>query len=450
VNAAATQTGVAPGLRVGVSDVPDSNCERRILAGRSVPKRARDDRPATTVTANAGCGRVVWEGVSTVKVLNVVGARPNFMKMAPIVEAMNKDPGRFEHLLIHTGQHYDDRMSKSFFADLGMPRPDINLEVGSGSHAEQTARIMVEFEKVCLKERPDLVLVVGDVNSTMACAITAKKLCIKVAHVEAGLRSRDMSMPEEINRLCTDVLSDYLFTTDHFANENLRAEGISPDRIFFVGNVMIDTLLKHRELARGLGLAERWGLEPRRYATLTLHRPSNVDDAVILRGILDALAQVAKEIPIVFPIHPRTRKMVELFGLASYFSDIGTSSGLWVTDPLGYLEFLHLNMHATAIITDSGGLQEEATVLGVPCITLRHNTERPITCEVGTNYVVGNTRDNIVRYALRVLEGNLRSPGVPEKWDGKAAERIVDIFAARNHLTAPEAALGPRLSVPAV
>jgi UDP-N-acetylglucosamine 2-epimerase (non-hydrolysing) len=253
------------------------------------------------------------------------------MKMAPIIEAMNRYPGEIEHLLVHTGQRYDDRMSKSFFADLGMPMPDMDLEVGSGSHAEQTARIMVEFEKVCLQERPDLVIVVGDVNSTLACTITAKKLGIKVAHVEAGLRSRDMSMPEEINRLCTDVLCDYLFTTDHFANENLLAEGIPPDKILFVGNVMIDTLLKHKELARKFSLVERWGLKPDGFATLTLHRPSNVDDPVTLGDILDALNEFAKEIPVIFPIHPRTRKMVEQFGFSRYFSGADKPQGLWMT-----------------------------------------------------------------------------------------------------------------------
>jgi UDP-N-acetylglucosamine 2-epimerase (non-hydrolysing) len=363
------------------------------------------------------------------KVINVVGARPNFMKMAPIIEAMNRSPSRFRHLLVHTGQHYDERMSKSFFADLGMPRPDIDLEVGSGSHAEQTARVMVEFEKVCVREQPDLVIVVGDVNSTMACAITAKKLGIRVAHVEAGLRSRDMAMPEEINRLCTDVLCDYLFTTDHFANENLQAEGIPHEKVFFVGNVMIDTLLKHRELARGLRLAERLGLEHGGYATLTLHRPSNVDDERTLRGILEALAEVAREIPIVFPIHPRTKKMIEQFGLGGHLSTTPSPSGLWITTPLGYLDFLHLNMHAKMVITDSGGLQEETTVLGVPCITLRHNTERPVTCEVGTNWVVGNSREAILGQALRVLRGDVPNGRVPEKWDGRAAERIVEVLA---------------------
>jgi len=364
------------------------------------------------------------------RVINVVGARPNFMKMAPIMEAMQRYPERIQQLLVHTGQHYDEAMSQSFFVDLGMPKPDIDLEVGSGSHAEQTARIMVEFEKVCLRHASDLIVVVGDVNSTMACAITAKKLGIKVAHVEAGLRSRDMSMPEEINRLCTDVLCDYLFTTDHFADENLIAEGVSPGKIFFVGNVMIDTLLKHRELARGLGLIEQWGLKPGSFATLTLHRPSNVDDPAVFRGILDALKEIAREIPIIFPIHPRTRKMVEQFRFGGYFSSTEKPRGLWMINPLGYLELLHLNINARMVITDSGGLQEEATVLGVPCITLRHNTERPITCEVGTNIVVGNSHDSILRHALNILNGDVPRGKVPEKWDGQAGERIVQILAS--------------------
>jgi UDP-N-acetylglucosamine 2-epimerase (non-hydrolysing) len=238
-----------------------------------------------------------------------------------------------------------------------------------------------------------------------------------------------MSMPEEINRLCTDVLCDYLFTTDHFATENLVGEGVSPAKIFFVGNVMIDTLLKHRELARGLRLIEKWELKPRRFATLTLHRPSNVDDPAVFRGILGALAEIGQQIPIVFPIHPRTRKMVELFGFGGYFSGTQTPRGLWMTEPLGYLEMLHLNMHARMVITDSGGLQEEATVLGVPCITLRENTERPITCEVGTNVVVGKKPEKILYHASAVLKGKKSRGKVPEKWDGKAAERIVRILA---------------------
>ena len=360
------------------------------------------------------------------KVINVVGARPNFMKMAPIIEAMNRHPEQIEHLLVHTGQHYDEKMSKAFFDDLGMPKPDIDLGVGSGSHAEQTARIMVEFEKVCQRERPDLVIVVGDVNSTMACTITAKKLGVKVAHVEAGLRSRDMGMPEEINRLCTDVLCDYLFTTDHFADENLRAEGVGAERIVFVGNVMIDTLLKHRQMAEKLGVAKRLGLAKGGYMTMTLHRPSNVDDKEVFRGILEALRVLSRDVPIIFPIHPRTRKMAETFGLMDYFTQGGRVEGIWITEPLGYLEFLHLNCHAKLVLTDSGGLQEETTVLGVPCLTLRHNTERPITCEVGTNVVVGNSGERILAAAREILARPKGSYGIPEKWDGKAAERIVE------------------------
>ena len=364
------------------------------------------------------------------KIFNIVGARPNFMKMAPIIEALNVYPDFFCHHLVHTGQHYDEKMSQSFFVDLEMPKPDINLEVGSGSHAEQTAKIMVEFEKVCMRDRPDLVIVVGDVNSTMACTITAKKLGIKVAHVEAGLRSRDMSMPEEINRLCTDVLCDYLFTTDHFADENLKAEGVPDEKIFFVGNVMIDTLLKHKEKAARLSVCADLGLDRGRYATLTMHRPGNVDDKEILQGICEALFEISKSLPIVFPMHPRTRKMVEKFGLQDFFNFSDRVEGIWVTEPLGYLEFLHLNMNAKLVLTDSGGLQEETTVLGVPCITMRPNTERPITCEVGSNVMVGNDKEAILREANRILSGANFQMGIPEKWDGKAANRIVNILSA--------------------
>ena len=360
------------------------------------------------------------------KILNIVGARPNFMKMAPIIEAMNQHPDTIEHLLVHTGQHYDEKMSQAFFDDLGMPKPDMDLEVGSGSHAEQTARIMVAFEKVCLQEKPDLVIVVGDVNSTMACTITAKKLGIKVAHVEAGLRSRDMEMPEEINRLCTDVLCDYLFITDHFAKENLQAEGVEQEKIIFVGNVMIDTLLKHKAKASELDVLAQLGLEKKGYATLTMHRPSNVDDRETLQGILEALQEISRQMPIIFPIHPRTRKMAEQFGLGHYFTSGGRVEGIWLTEPLGYLDFLNLNMNAKMMLTDSGGLQEESTVLGVPCITMRHNTERPITCEVGTNVIVGNNQERILTAANDVLAGRQRSGSMPEKWDGHAAERIVD------------------------
>jgi len=364
--------------------------------------------------------------VKVLKILNVVGARPNFMKMAPIIEAIKRYPALIEQQLLHTGQHYDEKMSQSFFVDLGMPRPDIDLGVGSGSHAEQTAKIMVGFEAVCLREKPDLVIVVGDVNSTMACTITAKKLGIRVAHVEAGLRSRDMSMPEEINRLCTDVLCDYLFTTDYLADQNLVAEGIDRGKIFFVGNVMIDTLLKHKEMAAGLDLSQKLGVKPREYATLTLHRPANVDDPLILEGILEAIAQIGRDLPVIFPIHPRTRKMTQQFGLERYFNTGEKVKGLWTTEPLGYLEFLHLNMNARLVLTDSGGLQEETTVLGVPCITLRSNTERPITCKKGTNILAGNKKEDILRCAEQVLTTEIVSGQVPEKWDGKAAQRIVE------------------------
>lgn len=363
------------------------------------------------------------------KICNVVGARPNFMKIAPIVEAMSRYPEHFDQLLVHTGQHYDERMSRTFFHELGIPKPDLDLEVGSGTHAEQTGRVMIAFESVCQRERPDLVVVVGDVNSTLACTLTAKKLGIRVAHVEAGLRSRDMSMPEEINRLCTDVLCDYLFTTDRLAGENLRVEGISEDRIHFVGNVMIDTLLKHRALAEQRTLTTDWGLRPRGYATLTLHRPSNVDDPQVLREVLDALAEIARELPVIFPIHPRTRKTADQFGCADYFVEGLPVRGLWLTEPLGYLDFLHLNLNARLVLTDSGGLQEETTVLGVPCITLRHNTERPITCTEGTNQLVGNRKAAILTAYRRIMNGNIGPGRIPEKWDGRAAERIIRILA---------------------
>jgi len=349
------------------------------------------------------------------------------MKMAPIIEAMNNHPEKIQRLLVHTGQHYDEKMSKSFFDDLGMPKPDIDLGVGSGSQAEQTGKIMIAFEKVCEVEKPDLVIVVGDVNSTMACTITAKKLGIRVAHVEAGLRSRDMNMPEEINRLCTDVLCDHLYTTDRIADENLRNEGVAEEKIHFVGNVMIDTLLKHKQMAARLDLRESLGLKAGEYATLTLHRPSNVDDKQVLQGILDVLQEISRELPIIFPIHPRTRKMVDQFNLGHYFN-----KSFRLTDPLGYLEFLHLNMQAKLVLTDSGGLQEESTVLGVPCITMRNNTERPITCEVGTNVMVGNQPDEIRKQTRKILNGNVRQGSIPEKWDGRAAERIVEHILVMN------------------
>ena len=374
------------------------------------------------------------------KIINVVGARPNFMKIAPIIDALNRYPGQFRHLLVHTGQHYDERMSKAFFDDLGIPKPDIDLGIGSGSHAEQTGRIMIEFEKVCMRERPDLVIVVGDVNSTLACALAAKKLGIKVAHVEAGLRSRDWSMPEEINRLCTDAVSDYLFTTDIEASRNLVAEGIDETRIFFVGNVMIDALRKHRDAARRLSLMSRLGLSPDQFGTLTLHRPSNVDSKETLEEILSTLAEVARELPIVFPVHPRTRQRISEFRLWRHLVEGEKVYDVWATEPLGYLEFLHLNMNARVVFTDSGGVQEETTVLGVPCITLRNETERPITCRMGTNYVTGTRRVDILAAVERILRGQARPGNIPEKWDGKAAERIVAVLL-QEMVSAPTGAL---------
>lgn len=364
------------------------------------------------------------------KIISVVGARPNFMKIAPIVEAVKAHPGSFDHILVHTGQHYDAKMSATFFHDLGLPRPDLDLGVGSGSHAEQTGKVMMAFEKVCLRERPDLVIVVGDVNSTMACAVTARKLRIRVAHVEAGLRSRDMRMPEEVNRICTDAVSDYLYTTEPAAGENLEKEGVFGETVF-VGNTMVDSLLKHREKAKALGLGRKWGLEPGSYATLTLHRPSNVDDGRVLRRIFDALREISREVPIVFAVHPRTRKMIEEFGLASFVSRGGKVRGIWGVEPLGYLEFLNLNLGARLVLTDSGGLQEETTVLGVPCVTLRENTERPVTCEMGTNELAGSDPEKIVGAARRALRGEFPKGRIPEKWDGRAGERIVDHLLSR-------------------
>ena len=350
----------------------------------------------------------------TMKVLNVVGARPNFMKIAPIVEEMKNTPG-LDGVLVHTGQHYDEGMSDVFFRDLGIPVPDVHLGVGSGTHAEQTARIMVEFEKVCSSEKPDLIVVVGDVNSTMACAIVAAKLLIPVAHVEAGLRSFDRTMPEEINRLVTDALAELLFTTSRDADENLKREGAEPSKIHFVGNVMIDTLLKHRAKAAALQMDK-----PKQYALVTLHRPSNVDDPKVLGPILEALEQISKTMPVLFPIHPRTRKRVSDFGFSM--------SGFRTMEPLGYLEFLNLESTAAVVLTDSGGLQEETTILGVPCLTLRHNTERPVTITHGTNIMVGTDKGRILEAFRRIINGDWKPSGSPEFWDGHAAHRIVRVI----------------------
>ncbi len=367
------------------------------------------------------------------KFISVVGARPNFMKVAPLHRAFSKMHS-INHMIVHTGQHYDENMSKVFFDDLELPKPDVYLGIGSGSHAEQTAKVMVEFEKVLKKEEPDLVIVVGDVNSTVACSLTAAKLLVPVAHVEAGLRSFDRTMPEEINRIVTDVLSDYLFVTEESGVANLRHEGIGESKIFLVGDVMIDSLMMYREKAKGsvignqLSAVSGQQILPKDYTLVTLHRPSNVDEMENLEKILNIFRGIEKNGPIIFPIHPRTRKRIEEFGLSSQFEAV---HGLVLTDPLGYLDFLSLMMEAKIILTDSGGIQEETTFLNVPCVTLRENTERPITLEVGTNVLTGLDIDKVVSLAAECYAGKWKRSRVPDLWDGKAAERIAKILHDR-------------------
>src|SRR2546421_4440774 len=365
------------------------------------------------------------------KVINVAGARPNFMKIAPIVAAMRRRAPEFQPLLIHTGQHYDDAMSEAFFRDLNLPPPDVYLGVGSGSHAGQTAAVMQAFEPVIIKENPDWVVVVGDVNSTLACAIVCAKLNVKVAHVEAGLRSRDRSMPEEINRVLTDQIADLLLTPSRDGDANLRAEGIPEARIRFVGNVMIDSLMTQLGRARQSSVLTTLKLQEESYAVLTLHRPSNVDEQAAFVRILDALEEIARRLPIVFPAHPRTRKMVDELGLGPR---IQSMKNLRVIDPVGYLDFLRLTSCARLVLTDSGGIQEETTVLGIPCITLRENTERPITVEMGTNEIAGTDTNKIIAAADRALSNPLPRANVriPEFWDGRAADRILDALVTGN------------------
>ena len=360
------------------------------------------------------------------RILNVVGARPNFMKVAPIHRIMRERVEVFEPILIHTGQHYDERMSQFFFNDLGLPEPDVFLGVGSGSHAEQTARIMIEFEKVCLQYKPDLVLVVGDVNSTAACSLVASKLWIPVAHVEAGLRSFDRQMPEEINRLVTDALSDYLFITEKSGRENLLKEGIAENKIHFVGNCMIDSLVGLMEKAEQSDIMEKLKIKERQFLLVTLHRPSNVDDPENFSCILAALEEVQRKLQVVFPIHPRTNKNIKTFGLEKR---VNALKNLLLTEPLGYLDFIKLQKHCAFVLTDSGGLQEESTYMGVPCLTVRKNTERPITVELGTNEIVGLDTQKIIASARQILSGKWKKGEIPPLWDGRAAERIVEILA---------------------
>lgn len=368
------------------------------------------------------------------RLLLVGGARPNFMKIAPLLRAFRARPARFEARLVHTGQHYDAAMSDVFFAELGLPEPDIHLGAGSASHAVQTARIMQAFEKVLLAERPDWVIVVGDVNSTVACSLVATKISppVPVAHVEAGLRSRDRAMPEEINRIITDTLSDLLFTTSADADRNLKAEGIDRRRIHRVGNLMIDTLRRHLRSADGAAVM-RDNRIARPFALLTLHRPSNVDDPDALRRIFAALEEVGQNLPIIFPVHPRTAKMLRSFGVAHTNGRNG--SAVRRIQPLGYLDFLHLQKRAALVLTDSGGIQEEASILGVPCLTLRDNTERPITITHGTNRLVGSDPARIVAAVRQVLRRPARRKRTIPLWDGKAAARIVKVFSHLDRVT---------------
>ncbi len=350
----------------------------------------------------------------------IVGARPNFMKAAPIHQAFRA--AGLAHELIHTGQHYDEAMSKVFFEDLGMPRPIADLGVGSGSHAQQTGAVMVGLESFFAENKPKGVLVVGDVNSTMAASIVCAKAGIPCAHVEAGLRSGDWRMPEEVNRVVTDSICDLLLTPSPDADENLLKEGCAPETIIRVGNVMIDTLMAHLPRARALDVPSRFGVGAGGYAVATLHRPSNVDDPAVFRRVLGAMAQIAARLPVVFPVHPRTRKQAASFGFADLLEN---TPGLKICEPLGYLEFLSLSSNARLALTDSGGLQEETTALGIPCITLRENTERPITITEGTNVLVGTDANAIIREATAALDGQKKGK-IPALWDGQTAGRIVE------------------------
>lgn len=366
------------------------------------------------------------------KILNVVGARPNFMKIAPILQALQPVPG-IQPLLVHTGQHYDAEMSRVFFDELGLPRPDVDLEVGSGTHTWQTAQVMLRFDPVVTEFQPDLVLVVGDVNSTLACALVAAKRFVPVAHVEAGLRSFDRTMPEEINRLLTDAIAEFLFTTSADANVNLQREGVPDERIFFVGNVMVDTLLQHRARAEQSTIRRMLGISGDPYALITLHRPTNVDDAAALGRLVEVLCHIGRSLPMIFPAHPRTIKRLTDTG----FADQLKNSGIRLIEPLGYLDFLHLMSHAQVVLTDSGGVQEETTVLGVPCLTLRANTERPVTLTEGTNTLVGSDPQRILSEVERVRQQGGQIGRIPALWDGHAAQRIVAVIAQHFQLSLP-------------
>ncbi len=357
------------------------------------------------------------------KIISVVGARPNFMKIAPVHRAFLKHKGIVDHLICHTGQHYDERMSKIFFTDLKLPEPDFYLGAGSGSHAEQTARIMIEFEKIVVAEQPDLVIVAGDVNSTIACSLVAVKLGVKVAHIEAGLRSFDRTMPEEINRILTDSISDYLFVTEESGLTNLEKEGVSKEKIFFTGNVMIDSLSYFLPEADKSGILKEYSLAKEQYCLVTLHRPSNVDSSEFLVTLFEVLNGIAEKVKVIFPVHPRTMKNIEAAGLKEKLS-----TDVILTEPIGYIDFLALTKNAGLIVTDSGGIQEESTYLGVQCITVRENTERPITVKLGTNQLIGTDLQKVKAAALEIIGGRKKEGTIPPLWDGHSAERIVDIL----------------------
>lgn len=361
-----------------------------------------------------------------IQIVCVVGARPNFVKMAPLVHHIQKEWGdHFQTTLVHTGQHYDEKLSQVFFDELHLPRPDVNLCVGPGSQIRQIAQIMERFEDFLLAKKPDLVLVVGDVSSTLATALTAEKLGIKVAHVEAGLRSFDREMPEETNRILTDQLSDFLFVTEEGAIQNLLNEGCAKEKIFFVGNVMIDALMSHVQEADRSTILDRLQVTPKNYALMTLHRPVNVDKKEGIEKVLYTLSQIQKRIHVVFPIHPRTQHRIEEFGLKSTLLDL---KNVTTCDPVGYLDFLRLMRDSKMVLTDSGGIQEETTVLGVPCLTLRENTERPVTVTEGSNLLIGTDPQKVVEAVADILEGRGKKGKIPSLWDGRAAHRIVEIL----------------------
>lgn len=357
------------------------------------------------------------------KIITVVGARPNFMKVAPIYKAFQKYKNSVTHLICHTGQHYDTNMSDIFFKQLGLPAPDYFLGIGGGSHAEQTGKIMIEFEKLLLSENPDMVIVVGDVNSTIACALTAQKLHIKVAHVEAGLRSFDRNMPEEVNRVLTDSISDYLFVTEKSGLTNLKNEGINKENVFFVGNCMIDSLISILAFTKSSNILEKYKLKQKGFILVTMHRPSNVDSELRLIGLVKLLNSLSLYRKIIFPVHPRTKKNLERFGLHDKLN-----ANILITDPIGYIDFIGLLDKSELILTDSGGIQEESTYLGVQCITLRASTERPSTVDVGTNQLIGEDFTNAEKAVIKVINGHKKVGAIPELWDGKAAERICEIL----------------------